>query len=169
MSRESRRGAGRVLLVLPLLLATVACDQTSKWLAVSMLEDVGPYSFLGGAVTFLYTENSGAFLGLGADLEATTRFWLFVVGVSLLLGLFGYRLVAAASRLEALGWAFVVGGGLGNLIDRLVNGGYVVDFLRVGVGGLRTGVFNLADAAVVLGLAALLAASLLVHPASDSA
>jgi signal peptidase II len=42
-------------------------------------------------------------------------------------------------------------GGLGNLIDRLAYGGYVVDFVNIGIGPLRTGVFNVADVGVVVG------------------
>ena len=53
-----------------------------------------------------------------------------------------------------------VAGGIGNLIDRLANDGRVIDFMQVGVGWLRTGVFNVADMAITLGAACLLASSL---------
>ena len=52
--------------------------------------------------------------------------------------------------------ALVVGGGLSNLIDRLVNEGRVVDFMQLGIGPLRTGVFNVADVAIMGGLAVML-------------
>ena len=48
--------------------------------------------------------------------------------------------------------ALMLGGGVGNLIDRLVNDGRVIDFMHVGVGVLRTGVFNVADMALMAGL-----------------
>ncbi len=145
--------------MIPLLLLTVACDQTSKRLAAELLEGLGPHPYMGGSVVFLYAENSGAFLGLGARLTETARFWLFTVGVSALLALFVVKLHRAESRLELVGWSLIVGGGLGNLIDRVLRDGRVIDFLRIGVGELRTGIFNLADAAIVFGLVALLAAS----------
>ena len=47
--------------------------------------------------------------------------------------------------------ALIVGGGVSNLIDRLRYGGYVVDFLNVGIGSLRTGIFNVADMAIMVG------------------
>jgi signal peptidase II len=150
----------RWLFVLPLLAMTVACDQTSKRLAAELLEGLGPTPYMGGSVELLYAENSGAFLGLGARLAHTTRFWLFTVGVSALLMLFLYKLHCAASKIELLGWSLIVGGGLGNLIDRLMYDGRVIDFLRVGFGDLRTGIFNLADAAIVAGLIALLVSAL---------
>ena len=154
----------RWLVIVPLLLLTVACDQTSKRLAAELLAGLGPHPYMGGSVELLYTENSGAFLGLGARLAETTRFWLFTVGVSALLVLFLFKLHRAGSRLELVGWSLIVGGGLGNLIDRVLRDGRVIDFLRVGVGELRTGVFNLADAAIVLGLVALLLAALAPPP-----
>ena len=154
----------RWLLVLPLLVLTVACDQTSKRLAAELLHGLGPHHYMGGSVTLLYSENAGAFLGLGASLESTTRFWLFTVGVSLLLLLFAFKLLRASSSMELVGWSLIIGGGVGNLLDRLFHDGHVIDFLRVGVGGLRTGLFNLADAAIVLGLIGLLFAAVAAQP-----
>ena len=49
------------------------------------------------------------------------------------------------------GLTLLIAGGLGNLIDRLVYG-YVTDFLNVGIGSLRTGIFNVADMAIMLGV-----------------
>jgi signal peptidase II len=48
--------------------------------------------------------------------------------------------------------ALIVGGGVSNLIDRLRYGGYVVDFLNVGIGPVRTGIFNVADMAIMVGV-----------------
>lgn len=159
---------GRWLFVLPLLLMMVACDQTTKRLAAELLEGLGPHPYMGGSVELLYAENSGAFLGIGARLTDATRFWLFTVGVSAMLVLFLVKLHRAESRLELIGWSLIVGGGLGNLIDRVLRDGRVIDFLRVGVGELRTGIFNFADAAIVIGLVALLLASLGSRPSSSS-
>jgi signal peptidase II len=149
----------RWLLVLPLLVLTVACDQTAKRLAAELLHGLGPHVYMGGSVTLFYSENAGAFLGLGAALEETTRFWLFIVGVSLLLLLFAFKLLRASSWTELVGWSLIIGGGVGNLLDRLFHDGHVIDFLRVGVGGLRTGLFNIADAAIVFGLIGLVFAA----------
>jgi signal peptidase II len=150
----------RWLLVIPLFLATIACDQTTKRLAAEVLVGAIPYSLVGGSVELLYSENRGAFLGMGAHLESGTRFWLFTVGVGLLLLVLVSRLVRASSISELVGWCLIVAGGAGNLIDRLLYDGHVIDFLRVGFAGLRTGIFNLADAAIVVGLLCLFVSAL---------
>jgi signal peptidase II len=80
-----------------------------------------------------------------------------------LLLVFSARLFQATKPVELVGWSLVIGGGASNLIDRLVRDGRVVDFLRIGIGELRTGVFNVADAAIVLGLACLFASALWLH------
>jgi signal peptidase II len=152
--------ASRWILAIPLFLATNACDQTTKRLAAEVLTGSIPYSMVGGSVELLYSENRGAFLGMGAHLESETRFWLFTVGVAFLLLVFGSRIIRASSVLELVGWSLIVAGGAGNLIDRLLYDGHVIDFLRVGVGGLRTGIFNLADTAIVVGLLCLFGAAL---------
>jgi signal peptidase II len=147
-----------IIVLLPVL--TVACDQATKRLAASSFTDVIPYSLVGGAVELLYSENPGAFLGLGSGLHHSTRFWLLTVGVGFLLLLFGAKLVRATRPPELVGWSLVIGGGLSNLIDRLMRDGRVIDFLRVGFGELRTGIFNIADAAIVVGLACLFVSAL---------
>jgi signal peptidase II len=55
-----------------------------------------------------------------------------------------------------VGFSLIAGGGAGNLIDRLLRGGRVGDFIMVGIGSVRTGIFNLADLAVLAGCAVLL-------------
>lgn len=142
------------------LLLTVACDQATKRVAQSSFTDVIPYSLVGGGVELLYSENSGAFLGLGSRFHQTTRFWLFTVGVGLLLLVFVAKLLRARHLPELLGWSLVIGGGASNLIDRVLRDGRVIDFLRVGVGDLRTGIFNLADFAIITGLLFLFASAL---------
>lgn len=149
----------RFLGVLVLLMGTVACDQATKQLATESFSEVVPYALAGGAVELLYSENHGAFLGLGAELEPPIRFWLFTVGVTVLLVIFLVKLFLARGVVELIGWSLVVGGGLGNLIDRVRYDGRVVDFVRVGFGEWRTGIFNLADTVIVLGLLLLFVAA----------
>jgi signal peptidase II len=142
-----------VAILLPAV--TVACDQVTKHVAASSFIDAIPYSLVPGFIELFYSENPGAFLGLGSDFHHSTRFWLFTVGVGGLLLLFSSRLFRATKPVEMVGWALVIGGGASNLIDRLLRDGRVVDFLRVGIGELRTGVFNVADTAIVFGLVCL--------------
>jgi signal peptidase II len=135
------------------MLSCIGCDQAAKAMARDGLAGK-TISFLGDAVRFEYAENTGAFLSLGASLPSRMRTLLFVGGTSLIvLGL----LVALArnrqgSMTGAFGLALLVGGAMGNLIDRVVYGGAVVDFVSVGLGSFRTGIFNLADVAITFGV-----------------
>jgi signal peptidase II len=63
------------------------------------------------------------------------------------------------STLQTISWALICGGGFGNLIDRFSRHGYVTDFLNVGIGTLRTGIFNIADFALLVGIALLVLSS----------
>jgi signal peptidase II len=116
-----------------------------------------------GAVRLRYSENHGAFLSAGAGLGESARFAIFTVGVALILTVLSIYVLTARhlSFWPAISMSLVVGGGLGNLIDRVARAGAVVDFLNVGVGPLRTGIFNVADIFIVAGVGFLLLWSLL--------
>lgn len=58
-----------------------------------------------------------------------------------------------SGRLLAAALALICGGGIGNLIDRVRFDGHVTDFLNLGVGSIRTGIFNVADMALMIGVA----------------
>ena len=156
------RSSLRLLLVALALVALVGCDQATKVLARDALAASPPVSLLGGAVRFQYAENPGAFLSLGAGLSPQWRFLLGVVfsGVALaVLAVFAAR-SGRLSTVQRLGLSLVVAGGLGNLVDRIVNDGRVVDFVSVGIGPLRTGIFNVADMAITTGILVAMVAGL---------
>jgi signal peptidase II len=155
-SALSRRAAAILFTVLTLV--TAGCDHAAKHVAREALGDGVAHAFLGGVARFELTRNPGGFLGLGAQLDPELRRWVFVHGAAALIALFvavSYR-ATSASRLALAGLALVAGGGLANWIDRLVNAGAVTDFVSLGVGPLRTGIFNVADVAIMLGAAVLL-------------
>jgi signal peptidase II len=143
----------RLLLVIILLLATVGLDRITKGVARSQLESRPQITLFGGLVRLFYVENTGAFLGLGSGFSETTRFWLFTVIVGgFLIGLFLYALLnRRLSLIEVIALSLILGGGLSNLIDRLLYD-YVIDFMVIGIGRLRTGVFNVADVAITVGV-----------------
>ena len=155
MTRLSRAAQLSVLLLL--LATSFGCDQAAKLVAQATLSDSAPVSYLNGLVRFEYAENSGAFLSLGSALPSSARFFLLevLVGALLVVGIgitvFSQRLSLRQKAVLAL----AVGGGLGNLIDR-VSHGAVVDFVSLGVGPLRTGIFNLADVAITVGMVGVL-------------
>jgi signal peptidase II len=136
------------------LVAAVGCDQITKDLARQELADVSPQVLLGGLVRLTYAENPGTFLGLGAGWNEGLRFVIYsasaiVVLVCLvLLFAFADRL----GRLAGFGALVLLAGATGNLVDRFINDGRVIDFIVVGVGWMHTGVFNVADVFIALGL-----------------
>ena len=52
-------------------------------------------------------------------------------------------------------WSLVLSGGLGNLVDRIINDGRVIDFMNIGIGSLRAGIFNVADVYITVGVVVL--------------
>ena len=126
-------------------------------------------SYVGGVVRLDYTENSGGFLSLGADLPASARTAIFTVGNGLLLSILGLL----AIRHRAVGWsvfgiALFFAGSASNWVDRLVRGN-VVDFLNVGVGPVRTGIFNVADVAIMVGAAIVIYPDIFGRPGPNAA
>ncbi|AOT10110.1 signal peptidase II [Pseudoalteromonas luteoviolacea] len=110
-------------------------------------------SYLGDIVRIGYTENLGVFLSLGAELSPIQRLVLFVGVIGfLLLALLGYMIKSHdLSKLQLTSLTLIFAGGLGNLLDRIFNQGAVIDFINLGIGTVRTGVFNVADIVILLG------------------
>lgn len=136
-----------------LVLVVVALDQGSKYLAIQLLSDKTIISLLNDCVRFLLAENRGGFLSLGADLPEGMRRAIFLPLTAVLLLLFFlYTLFdRKLNRIMLNASALIIGGGIGNLLDRGFREGVVIDFVNVGLGNLRTGIFNLADMAVLGG------------------
>jgi len=150
------------LALLCIVLLNVGCDQATKRIARERLEGRGTVHVVDQVVILRYVENTGGFLGLGAGLPRPLRVTLFVAfPVAVLAAMLLY--VIRSPRIAAAtltGFAFLLGGGIGNLIDRLMFDGRVSDFINVGVGRLRTGIFNMADLSVMIGCLLLLLGSL---------
>jgi signal peptidase II len=136
---------------------TVGCDQVTKQIARTELRTEPRQSFLADTFRLDYAENPGAFLGLGGTLPGSLQFWLLTIGVGgLLLAMLVYLLWSRnLHTAPSIGLAMMVAGGLSNWFDRLMNEGRVVDFLNLGIGSLRTGIFNVADVAIMAGAAVL--------------
>lgn len=138
--------------MLVLLSGTVGCDRVTKHLAMTSLAGTPDRVLFAGIVRLQYAENTGGFLSMGSELGAPARFAIFGVGTGVLL----IVLLIAAIKLHRSLWnmaaiALLFAGGASNLVDRLSRG-TVIDFVSLGVGSLRTGVFNLADVAIAAGI-----------------
>jgi signal peptidase II len=143
----------RLVAISLVLVGTAGCDQATKHLARTELGHMGSITFPGRFIEFTLAENAGAFLSLGASLPDIVRAAL-MIGVSVGLAL----LLAYLIRAPELGWltflglALIWAGGVSNLIDRFLRKGVVTDFMVVRAGPLHTGIFNLADFTLVVGM-----------------
>ena len=155
----------RFALIVLTLVTCIACDQQTKSFAAANLRGREPNSFLADTIRFDYTENPGSFLGLGDSLPAQWRTAVFTYACTIgVVAMLVY--VCLASRLNALqvlALSLISAGGIGNLLDRWICGGYVRDFLNLGVGQIRTGIFNIADAAMMTGCVLALCAGRSAH------
>lgn len=146
--------ARRFALLASTLSVSIAVDQLTKLLAVDRLEGRPSTSYLGDVFRLTFAINDGAFLSLGSGLPNGVRFAVLTVGVGLVLvAIVAYTLRAPGlDGPHVVGYALIAGGGLSNWFDRARSGGGVVDFMNMGLGPLRTGIFNVADLAILAGI-----------------
>lgn len=132
------------------VIALVFLDQLSKWLAVIYLEGNAPFYFIPGFLRFSYVENRGAAFGMLADNR-----WVFLILSSLtIICLIVFMFVSKPKcRMERVGLALILAGGIGNMIDRVFLG-YVIDFIDFY--SIWNYVFNIADSCVCIGVALLI-------------
>lgn len=135
------------------LVSCITIDQITKYTAKHHLEGQGIYSYIGDSFRLGYSENTGAFLGLGSSLPEHVRTFIFSGLVAIFLLAFITYIIRSSrvTKTDVIASGLITGGGLSNLIDRLVNNGAVIDFMNLGIGSLRTGIFNVADMAIMLG------------------
>jgi signal peptidase II len=148
----------KVIAALLVVLAVACLDQGTKHAARASLAGKPAVLLVDRVLVLRYVENEGAFLSLGAGLPRPIRVITFIAFPLVVLGC----MVVFLLRKGGIGWgtlagfSLIVGGGAGNLIDRLLRGGRVGDFIMVGIGGIHTGIFNFADLAVLAGCIVLL-------------
>jgi signal peptidase II len=135
-----------------LVAATVAIDQATKLVAERTLAYEQPIDLL--PILSLYrVHNTGIAFSLLAGFDGIGLIVLTLAVTALVLAI--WQRTAEGGRLAAAGYALIIGGALGNLVDRFLYG-HVVDFLLLHLGARPLFVFNLADAALTLGPALLI-------------
>ena len=127
------------------ILAMVVLDQLSKWAAVVYLQPLGSVPFIPGVLRLTYAHNTGAAFSMLAG-EQTLLIGITAAAMLVMLGILLRG--KASNAFEHWGLAMIVGGGIGNLIDRVLNG-YVVDYFDVVF--MKFAIFNVADCFVVVG------------------
>ncbi len=149
----NKKGLIRFAMIAILILLNIGCDQKTKQIAKDKLNphEVSTYFF--DTFKLVYAENEGAFLSAGSDLDGTWHLILLkVLPIIMLSLLLLYTIFSKSINIyQTVALSFILGGGISNIIDRL-NYGKVIDFMNMGIGNLRTGIFNFADLSIMLGI-----------------
>ena len=134
-----------IIMVIAVITAVILVDQISKILVLAYLYEE-QIDLIEGVLRFTYVENRGMAFGLLADHR-----WVFLVLSVVGIGAVSYYLFRYVRRnLSRVGLALIIGGGIGNMIDRL-RLGFVVDFIDFCAFDFWVWVFNVADACVCVG------------------
>ncbi|RZK80774.1 MAG: signal peptidase II [Pedobacter sp.] len=143
--------------ILLLILLNIGCDQVTKSIARNGLEYHQQVPVIKNYFTLVKVENSGAFLSSGDNWPAPIKFALLnlLPVVIMIYGIFFLMTKIEIDRLIMVGVSCIVGGGIGNLYDRMVHGS-VTDFMHMDFLLFQTGVFNVADLSIMLGIFILL-------------
>jgi len=150
------QGVLRILLILFMLSINIGCDQVSKTIVRHHLEYYEQVKFLNNHFTLVKVENTGAFLSVGNSLSGPLRFILLnlLPLMAVAAGLV-FMLTRELSRTTLISVVLIVGGGFGNIYDR-IRYGSVTDFMHIKFGSLQTGIFNVADVSIMLGMVILI-------------
>jgi signal peptidase II len=155
---------GGVLRLFATAFSIIVADQVVKRVVVFVLENGQSVDFLGSVVRLTRTTNTGAAFGLLRGLGP----WFIVVSAAASLAIIVFRReIAKLRRLDQVAFGLILGGAIGNLIDR-IRLGAVIDFIDIGIGALRWPSFNVADSAISIGVV-LLACSFILIPRSRAA
>ncbi|MBL8028268.1 MAG: signal peptidase II [Fibrobacteres bacterium] len=152
-----------LIITLLVILANIAADQITKEIARNTLPGKGAIQVVGDVFILVYAENEGGFLSLGSSMAPSARkILLTYLPVLIMAGMLIYLFYMVATRKEneaenkmplrqLICIAVILGGGISNLIDRFAYNGHVTDFMNFGIGGLRTGILNVADLSITFG------------------
>lgn len=154
----------RILFFILIITLNIGLDQATKYFAKTQLMNAGYVYVVGDIFVMKYVVNDGAFLSIFSGFPKVFKMiFLGALPFVVLTLLFIYSLSSKKiTRLHMVGYACIIGGGLSNLIDRIFNNGFVIDFLNFGIGGMgsrfRTGILNIADLSITAGIIILLLA-----------
>ncbi|RZJ86405.1 MAG: signal peptidase II [Chryseobacterium sp.] len=143
----------RLFAILTLILCNIGCDQISKGIVRERVGYHENFKILTDQFTLMKVENTGAFLSVGSSLPYLVKLMLLSLLPVLVICYAVFLLISKRNipTLIVLGLASVIGGGIGNLYDR-IRYGSVTDFLHIDFGVFQTGVFNMADVSIMLGM-----------------
>jgi signal peptidase II len=148
----------RALVILLILFVTIGCDQVSKNIVRKKVNEYQTINVIGSRLVIEKVENTGAFLSMGDSASGPIRIiFLNVIPLLLILASLVYILVKVnLNRTTLLAIILMIGGGFGNIYDRIAHGS-VTDFIYINLGGIfHTGIFNVADMCITAGISIIL-------------
>ena len=144
--------------IIALVLLNIGCDQISKNVVRKNIDARETIELVGKNFILTKVENSGAMLGCGSEFSPILKiiFLQALPVIVLLILLFRILRRSDMNRWMVVAFTCVIGGGIGNLIDRIAYG-EVTDFFYIDLGGyFKTGIFNMADVSVTMGVLVIL-------------
>ena len=151
----------RNLLITTIVFLSIALDQISKIWVRNNFESYVENSIIVDMFILIKVENTCAFLGMGSELPEKLRVLLLIVlPIIVLIGITAYTYIdKAIDKISIIGFSLIIGGGIGNIFDRIVYGS-VTDFFYLDFWGIfQTGIFNIADLSVTTGMILILISS----------
>jgi signal peptidase II len=147
------KGILRILVILAILSTNIGCDQISKNIIRQRIDYNEQISLVSNYLTLTKVENTGAFLSVGNSLPQPMKMLLLTILPIVVLGLALVYLLTKKNLpdVTSLGICFIVGGGVGNIYDRIIYGS-VMDFLHIDFVIFQTGIFNMADVSIMTGM-----------------
>ncbi len=165
----TNRNSLKFAFLLIIVALNLGCDQVSKIVARQHIDFYEQITIIKNHFILTKVENTGAFLSAGSNLPQFIRVILLTILPLLVLayGLFYLYVNRNLPRLMQIGVCFLIGGGMGNIYDRIVHGS-VTDFLHMDFVLFRTGVFNLADVSIMIGISLLFLQTLMAKKAQKA-
>ncbi|SHJ05083.1 signal peptidase II [Aquimarina spongiae] len=142
----------RITFILALVLLNVSCDQVLKNVVRQTIAKEERIHVIKDSFVLTKVENEGAAWSVGSDLSPLLKIiFLQIIPTLVLVFLLRHILIQTKYKKETVvGFAFIIGGGIGNLFDRIVHNS-VTDFLILDLGLIKTEIFNLADVSIMVG------------------
>ncbi len=142
----------RIIAILSLVLLNISCDQISKTVVRKTIEPYERIEVFKDSFVLTKVENTGAAYSMGSDLAPVLKILLLQILPVIVLFILLWQILIKTnySKETIIGFTFIIGGGIGNLFDRIVYGS-VTDFLILDLGILKTEIFNMADVSIMFG------------------
>ncbi|RYD79962.1 MAG: signal peptidase II [Sphingobacteriales bacterium] len=150
----------KLVLLTFFLLLNIGCDQVSKHIVRNKISEYEYITVIKDRFTLTKVENTGAFLSLGDQMPYIFRL-IILSGLPILFLGYGLYFLFSKRNLQTsvqVALCFIIGGGIGNLYDRIVHGS-VTDFMHIDFYFFETGIFNFADISIMIGVGILLVQS----------